>query len=53
MPMETGPIGTASQKKFALKSLQQLKDQNNPKLALQLAMLQRTIQAEHLVYTAP
>ena len=44
--------GTASQKKFAVKSLQQLMDQNSPQSALQLALLQRAIQTEHLVCTA-
>ena len=44
--------GTALQKKFAVKSLQQLADQHNIQNALQLALLQRAIQTEHPIYTA-
>ena len=44
--------GIAFQKKFAVKSLQQLMDRSSPQSALQLALLQRAIQTEHLVCTA-
>ena len=44
--------GIAFQKQFAVKSLQQLMDQNSSQIALQLGLLQRAIQTEHLVCTA-
>ena len=50
--VEKAPTGTASQRKFAIKPLQQLNDQNSPDVVLRLAMLQRIVQAEHLAYTA-
>ena len=43
--------GMASQKQHINKTLQQLMEQNGIQNALQLALLQKTIQAEHPVYT--
>ena len=45
---ERSALGIPSQQKFALKTLKQMNDQ----MAMQLSMLQRTIQGEHLVYIA-
>lgn len=45
--------GTSSQQRFALRSLQRMKAQNQESRSLQLALLQRAVQAEQPVLPAP